>query len=338
MSQIYHPNAVTNVNLRLHISKSEATNKELAVRYHTSETTVSKWKNRTSPNDKSSRPAHIEYALTEVEQCLITSIRKSTWLPLDEIFELLLVQNEDISRSSVYRLLVRENINTVPVEKKEQAKKFKEYKPGFLHIDVTYLPSLNGQKNYLFVAIDRATRLMYFLIYSQKTAENAEDFMQKCLLFFPFVITHVLTDNGLEFTNYLIKSKKGELCKKPSKLDVCCAENAIEHRLTKPATPKTNGMVERVNGTIKNATILIHKYQNKQEMHNDLFKFLLFYNLYRRHGSLRKELNVKSPFNALEKWFALEPDIFLTNPTIFKNNLLSLSNVFGEIQQQPCET
>ena len=29
----------------------------------------------------------------------------------------------------------------------------------------------------------------------------------------------------------------------------------IEHRLTTPHTPQTNGMVERVNGTIKNATI-----------------------------------------------------------------------------------
>jgi hypothetical protein len=30
-------------------------------------------------------------------------------------------------------------------EKKEQAKKFKEYEPGYLHIDVTYLPKLEGK-------------------------------------------------------------------------------------------------------------------------------------------------------------------------------------------------
>ena len=36
----------------------------------------------------------------------------------------------------------------------------------------------------------------------------------------------------------------------------------IEHRLTKPATPKTNGMVERINGTIKNATVKAMTYQN----------------------------------------------------------------------------
>ena len=107
---------------------------------------------------------------------------------------------------------------------------------------------------------------MYYEVYDAKTSENAEDFMNKCLAFFPFKISHVLTDNGLEFTNKLIKSKTGHYCQKPSKLDVVCNENNIEHRLTKPATPKTNGMVERVNGIIKNKTIKINEYNNKDEM------------------------------------------------------------------------
>ena len=60
-------------------------------------------------------------------------------------------------------------------------------------------------------------------------------------------ITHILTDNGLEFTNRLLKFKKGESCKTPSKFDVVCAKNNIDHRCTKPFTPKTNGMVEKPN-------------------------------------------------------------------------------------------
>ena len=132
------------------------------------------------------------------------------------------------------------------------------------------MPKFDGIKYYLFVAIDRATRTMYYKVYDAKTAKNAENFMNKCLDFFPFGITHVLTDNGLEFTNKLIKSKKGYYCQKPSKLDVVCDENNIEHRLTKPATPKTNGMVERANGTIKNNTIKINKYNNKEEMQKGL--------------------------------------------------------------------
>jgi transposase InsO family protein len=54
-----------------------------------------------------------------------------------------------------------------------------------------------------------------------------------------------------------------------------------KHRLTKPATPKTNGMVERVNGTIKNATVKATTYQNIDGMKRDLNQFLIFYNFNR---------------------------------------------------------
>jgi len=58
-------------------------------------------------------------------------------------------------------------------------------------------------------------------------------------------------------------------------------------------------------------------YDNKNEMSYELLKFLIFYNLYRRHGSLRKELNVKTPFDAIEKWFEINPKIFKENPNQF---------------------
>ena len=114
--------------------------------------------------------------------------------------------------------------------------------------------------------------------------------MEDPLEFFPFEITNVWTDNGLEFTNRLIKSKKGELCQKPSKLDAVCNANHIEHRLTKPNTPKTNGMVERANGIIKKETILKENYANKEEMNDALIVFLVYYMLYRRHGDLKNNL------------------------------------------------
>ncbi len=114
--------------------------------------------------------------------------------------ENLLEINPKISRSYVYRCLVKEKINQIPQEKKDIAKKFKEYEPGFLHIDVTYLPKFNGKSNYLFVAIDRCTRAMIYWVYENKTGENTEDFMNKYLALFPFKITNILTDNILEFT------------------------------------------------------------------------------------------------------------------------------------------
>jgi len=315
------------------------TNFELAETFNTSAATISKWKNREEIEDISSKPRKIVYALNDIEQSLVISIRQTTWLPLDEVWEMLLDMNQNITRSSVYRTFCRKEINKVPQKEREKAKIFKEYDPGFLHIDVTYLPKFEGQKTYLFVAIDRATRTLFFKVYDAKTAENAEDFMDKCLDFFPFKITHVLTDNGLEFTNRLIKSKKGNLCKKPSKLDEACEKNNIDHRLTKPNTPKTNGMVERANGTIKKGTILKEEYKNIKEMNEELMAFLLHYILYRRHGSLRKELNVKTPFQAIEKWFEMKPEIFNQTPLEFKNKILTLKQSYESgFHKQPCET
>ena len=339
MQQIYHSNAKTNVNNREQIQKCfSVSNQILAAQFNVSSQTISKWRNRDFRQDASCCPKNIEYALSDLETALVISIRRSSWLPLDEVFETLLEQNPTISRSSVYRCLVKNKLNKVPQEQKDKAKKFKAYQPGYLHIDVTYLPKFNGISSYLFVAIDRATRALYYQIYDDKTAQSTADFFDKCLAFFPFEITHILTDNGLEFTNRLIRSKKGNLCIKDSLLDSKCLDNNIEHRLTKPCTPKTNGMVERVNGTIKNNTILKTKYSSKMDMNVDLIQFLMYYNLNRRHGSLRKELNVKTPFQAIEKWFLLKPEIFKCNPQEFKNKILNLNQNISNLYQQRCET
>lgn len=324
MQQVYHSNAKTNINIRIQLQKKTEQNDVLASRFNISEQTVSKWKNRDFVHDASSRPVNIKYALSDIEKALVISLRTASWAPIDEVWETLLEINPKTTRSAVYRCFCKEKINQIPKEKKDIAKQFKAYEPGYLHIDVTYLPKFEGKSCYLFVAIDRCTRAMIYWVYEHKTADNTADFMDKCFAFFPFNITHILTDNGLEFTNRLLKSKKGNTCQKPSKMDEKCTENHIQHRLTAPFTPKTNGMVERVNGTIKNDTILKTKYQSLLDMKIDLNRFLLFYNFNRRHGSIRKELNVKTPFDAIQKWYELKPEIFKISPSHFKENILNL--------------
>lgn len=339
MKQEYHCNAKTNVANRELIKDSCSSNKELMLRFNISEPTVIKWKHRASSTDSSSRPHRVHYSLDILHRQIIIAVRKATWMPLDEIVDVAEQLNLKATRSAVYRTLRCEGISKVPQKEREKAKKFKEYEPGYLHIDVTYLPKINGIKYYLFVAIDRATRILFYWIYDAKTAENAEGFMTKCLAFFPFSITHVLTDNGLEFTNKLIKSKKGQYCTKPSKLDIICDQNNVEHRLTKPNTPKTNGMVERVNGIIKKDTILKEDYHTESQMTHALLRFLLYYMLYRRHGSLKKELGVKTPLQAVEKWFGLKPELFKESPERFKEKISSLKLYFkASHTKQPCET
>ncbi len=80
-----------------------------------------------------------------------------------------------------------------------------------------------------------------------------------------------------------------------------------------------NGMVERVNGTIKNVTIKTQEYDNIEDIKKDLDKFLIYYNFSRSHGSLRKELKVRTPFEAVVYWFKIKPEIFKILPDVFQD-------------------
>ncbi len=93
MQQSYHSNATTNLHTRRHIQNSTESNAALAVRFNTSEKTVSKWRGRDFAEDVSSAPLNIEYALSELERLLAVSIRKSTWMSLDDVWEMLMELN-----------------------------------------------------------------------------------------------------------------------------------------------------------------------------------------------------------------------------------------------------
>jgi transposase-like protein len=318
MSQVYHSNAKLNQHSREIIQNTELANVELAARFNVNEKTISKWKSRGFTEDKSSRPHTIHYALNSLEKKLIELVRLATWVSLDDLVDIVSSVIPHANRSNVSRTLQTLGISRIPEAKRDKAKKFKEYQPGYLHIDVTYMPKLEGQKYYLFVAIDRATRLMYYKIYKHKSSANAVAFFKECHAFFPFYITHVLTDNGLEFTDKFVSKTK--TVSGNHIFDKLCKDENVDHRLTAPFTPKTNGMVERVNGTIKDRTIKIETYQNVNELIASLNQFLLFYIFTRRHGSLRKELGskVRTPFDAIEAWFNLEPKLFKISPNEFR--------------------
>jgi len=102
--QVYHSNASTNINIRQQIQKNaNCFIKDLAEKYNISTQNVSEWKHKASLTDASCVPLRIYYALSKTERSLIIALRKSTWLPLDEIHEMILNQNPNISRSSIYR-------------------------------------------------------------------------------------------------------------------------------------------------------------------------------------------------------------------------------------------
>ena len=180
--------------------------------------------------------------------------------------------------------------------------------------------------------MNRATRLLYYKVYKNKSSDNVVAFLKERKAYFPFYITHILTDNGLEFTDKWARGKgfvSGNhiFDKECSLQDDKSKQQAIEHRLTVPYIPQTNGMVERVNGTIKNATIKAEDYTSIEDLKVELNKFLIYYNFNRRHGSLRKELKVRTPFDAVQSWFQTKPEIFKILPNVFQDIALECYNV-----------
>lgn len=103
----------------------------------------------------------------------------------------------------------------------------------------------------------------------------------------PFKIHTILTDNGPQFT-----FTKQALSKKPTKrhkFDLACVKYGIRHKNTKPYSPQTNGQVERFNRTIKEATLYVFKYSNRNQLEMHLNDFLIAYNCAKKLSALKKE-------------------------------------------------
>lgn len=320
---ILHNNATTNKVQRKEIQESTLKNFELADRYGVSERTVSKWRNRTNTEDRTSRPKRINYSLTQGEQGLVVAVRRMTWITGDDIVEILGKFVPLINRTNCYRTLKRHNVSRVPKEERERTK-FKTYEPGYLHIDITYVPRLEGSKRkYLYVAIDRATRLVYIALKDDRTKESTTEFLEECIGFYPFKIQKVLTDNGLEFTTRMYKRNMNIKKAKEGKFSKKCEDFGIEHRTTRIKSPWTNGMVERFNKTIKYDTVKKYRYRDFDHLERELQYYVKVYNLFKKHSSLRR----KTPYQVTLEWYKKKPGIFKYHPrrlvpNYYKNNLV----------------
>jgi len=319
-----HSNATTTIKQRRFFRQSPSSCRKLARACQISPTTVSKWKGRDKQQDRSCRPKTIHYAFSFEEEQFILSLRDKG-LTLDALVRAVVQVIPDAERASIHRLLMREGVNRLPQyqkKKRERPGKFKDYLPGYLHIDCFYLPKIGGTRKYCFVAIDRATRLAFLRVYDNLTKESAVSFLGQCLWFYPFMIHKILTDNGLEFTLANYRNRWATPAKNPHIFDEVCAACGIEHRLTRPYTPKTNGLVERMNGLIQEGTYKALKYPGYPELVAGLDQWLVIYNLRRQHSAI----GGKTPYEKVRDWYAQRPDLFIKEPT----HLLNLCSQRGE--------
>ena len=256
MSSRIHPQARTTPKIRQEIKDSGLSDREAAKVFNITRATAAKWLKRDDVQDRSHRAHTLHTTLSATQEAIVLSLRQSLYLPLDDLLYITRQYiNPDVSRSGIARLLKREGMarleDVIPKAEGEtiSAKKtFKDYEPGFVHVDIKYLPQMPDEtsRRYLFVAIDRATRWVFLHIYGDMTDKSSVDFLRRLKLASPIKIIKLLTDNGSQFTDRFTTKDR-----KPSgqhAFDKVCTAMGIEHRLAPPRHPQTNGMVERFNG------------------------------------------------------------------------------------------
>ena len=153
------------------------------------------------------------------------------------------------------------------------------------------------------MAIDRATRRVFIAIYRNKTAANARRFLRDLERACPIRIRTILTDNGKEFTDRLFGLRK-RAATGQHEFDTLCSALGIEHRLTPPRSPQTNGMVERFNGRIEDV-LQSHHFRSGEELETTLHRYVWLYN----RPLAQSPLGRKTPLQAMKQRHKRKPEI-----------------------------
>ncbi len=142
-------------------------------------------------------------------------------------------------------------------------KTFKTCPIGSFHLDLAEVWTEDGKLS-MFVVIDWAGRFACAELHERATRRIAADVLRRLIERVPYTIYTVLTDTGTHFTEPRGGSRsvpeiramidRKEIFRARS-FELACAQNDIDHRLTEPNRPWTNGQVEPVNRTIKEATV-----------------------------------------------------------------------------------
>ena len=169
---------------------------------------------------------------------------------------------------------------------KPSKKKFKTYPIGYFHIDIAEVQTAEG-KLYLYVAIDRTSKFAFVQLVRKTGRTSASAFLEALIAAVPYKIHTVLTDNGIQFT-FPPRYADGPTARYMTHMfDMRCRENGIEHRLTKIKHPWTNGQVERMNRTIKEATVQALSLRSTRSARSHLADFINAYNYARRLKTLK---------------------------------------------------
>ena len=310
-----HGSARTTPRVRAELQAAQGATRALAARYGLNPKTVAKWRKRTTTADSPMGPRRARSTvLTEAEEAIVVEFRRRTLLPLDDVLGCLRGTIPKLSRSALHRCLQRHGISRLPKgeDTASKRKRFAETRIGYVHVDVCELRLSEG-KLFMFLAIDRVSKFAHVAFFDANTKANGAAFLREVVEVFPYQIHTVLTDNGMAFAD--LPKNRGrhpeiEALFGGHIFDRVCREHGIEHRLTKPYHPWTNGQAERMNRTVKEATIKAFHYPDLEALQAHVLAFVTAYN-FAKH---LKALRWRTPFQAVCDAWKADPSAFKVDP------------------------
>jgi transposase InsO family protein len=258
--------------------------------------TVSKWLRRYRDEgeqgllDRCSAPGSVPLRTGESRVAVIASLRRLRMTGA-EIAETLAMP-----ASTVSGILTRIGLGKLwRLEPLEAANRYEKKRPGELvHIDVKKLGRIgrpghrvNGDRRtrtrgigweYVHVAIDDATRLVYVEVLDDERAATAVGFLRRAVAHFASFGIHVerlMTDNGSAYRATIHA--------------LACKALGIKHLRTRPYRPRTNGKAERFIRTMLGGWAYGAIYRDSAERQRALAGWLDFYNRRRPHRSLGRQ-------------------------------------------------
>lgn len=233
---------------------------------------------RTGLEPRSRRPRHCAGQLpTPIEQEIL-ELRKRGWGPVRIAWAL------QIGHSSVHRVLLRHGRNHLRPRSPRVFRRYEKSRPGeLLHLDLKYLYRWpNTSREYAYAAIDDFSREVVARIRPQRTSADAVVFLEEVLSSLPYRVEAVMTDNDLIFT-----MRHAYYARRQTRFQQACRSFGIEHWLTQPHHPQSNGKVERFFRTLDEECFLIRNPECSALRIRDLEEFVWYYNHERPHLSLQ---------------------------------------------------
>ena len=321
-----HGSARTTPRVRAELQAAQEATRALAARYGLNPKTVAKWRGRTTTADAPMGPSRPRSTvLTEAEEAIVVEFRRRTLLPLDDVLGCLREAIPRLTRSALHRCLVRHGISRLPRGEENASKRgrFAETTIGYVHVhvDVCELRLAEGRL-FMFLAIDRVSKFAHVAFFEANTKLNGAAFLREVVAAVPHRLHTVLTDTGMAFAD--LPKNRGRHPEIEAVLgghifDRVCREHGITHKLTKPYHPWTNGkpyhpwtngQAERMNRTVKDATVKAFHYPDLGALRAHVLAFVAAYN-FAKH---LKALRWRTPFQAILDAWTKDPSIFKINP------------------------